>query len=186
MPNITTSIGQYCAVHRLIHKEEYLECDFCNEHKSFINLKYRYYNYGFFRRSYLACDDCHFNLFGPFKLIQVDTMQRAYETIMQVIKDKTGNEDGNAAVDYYEAARIAYTNGQYMKKYLDSKINDISEINKCFRPIWEFTYKIVSGEEKRVRLVNRDPDNLLVSWIPGEEIYCEELKVSNMVVKTSS
>jgi hypothetical protein len=50
-----------------------------------------------------------------------------------------------------EAARIAYTNGQYMRKYLDSKINDIAEINKCFRPIWELTYRIVSGEEKRSR-----------------------------------
>ena len=29
----------------------------------------------------------------------------------------------------------------------------------------------ISGEEeKRVRLVNRDPDNLLVSWISGERI----------------
>lgn len=62
---------------------------------------------------------------------QVDTKQRAYETIMQVIKDKTEEGSGSAAVDYYEAARMAYTNGQYMKKYLDSKINDISEINNA-------------------------------------------------------
>jgi hypothetical protein len=179
MPNIATRIGQYCVVHRLIHKEEYLECDLCNEHKSFINLKYRHYNYGFSRRGYLACDDCHFNLFGPFTLIQVDTIQGAYETIMQVIKDKT--EDRGTAVDYYEAARIAYTNGQYMRKYLDSKINDIAEINKCFRPIWEHTYRIVSGEEKdRVRVVNRDPDNLLVQWVPGGKTLTEiseELRV---------
>lgn len=177
MPNITTRIGQYCTIHRLVHKEEYLECDFCNEHESFINPKYRYYNYGFSRRSHLACDECYFDLFGPFTVIQVDTKQGAYETIMQVIKDRTEEGDGNvAAVDYYEAARIAYTNGQYMKKYLDSKINDIAEINKCFRPIWELTYRIVSGEEKdRVRVVKKDPDNLLVQWIPGGEIYCEKL-----------
>jgi hypothetical protein len=140
---------------------------------SLIIPKYRYYNYyGFSRRSYLACDDCHFNLFGPFKQIQFDTIQRAYETIMHVIKNKTGNEDGRAsAVDYYEAARIASSTEQYMKRYL--------EINKCFTPIWELTYRIVSGEEKdRVKVVKRDPDNLLVLWIPGGEIYCEELRVS--------
>jgi hypothetical protein len=52
------------------------------------------------------------------------------------------------------------------------------EINKTFRPIREFTYKIAGAEEQRVRLVNRDPDNLPVSWIPGGRIYCEELKIA--------
>jgi hypothetical protein len=61
-----------------IFKTRILECDFCNEHKSFINLKYRYYNYGFSRHSYLACDDCHFDLFGPFTLIQVDTIHGVF------------------------------------------------------------------------------------------------------------
>jgi hypothetical protein len=39
MPNITTRLGQYCIVHGYEHKEEYLECDFCNEHKDWICLK---------------------------------------------------------------------------------------------------------------------------------------------------
>jgi len=56
-----------------------------------------------------------------------------------------------------------------MRKYIDSEIKDVDkEINKTFRPIWEFTYKISGVEEKRVRLVNRDPDNLLVSSIQIE------------------
>ena len=52
-----------------------------------------------------------------------------------------------------------------MQKYLDKTIKDVKEINKTFKPIWEFTYKISGGEEERIRLVKRDPDNLLVSWI---------------------
>jgi hypothetical protein len=49
-----------------------------------------------------------------------------------------------------------------MRKFIDWKLN-IGEINKWFRPLWKFTYRIVSGEEmKRVRVVNKDPDNLLV------------------------
>jgi hypothetical protein len=37
------------------------------------------------------------------------------------------------------------------------------EINKVFRPLWTFTYIIVSEEEKkRVKVVSKDPDNLLV------------------------
>jgi hypothetical protein len=60
-----------------------------------------------------------------------------------------------------------------MQKYLDKVIKDVKEINKTFRPIWEFTYKISSGEEANVKLVNRDPNSLLVSWIPDGRIYCK-------------
>ena len=51
------------------------------------------------------------------------------------------------------------------------------EIDKRFRPIWEFTYRIVSGEEKkRVKVVNKDPDNLLVQWVPGGKTVTEILE----------
>ena len=32
-----------------------------------------------------------------------------------------------------------------MKKFIEREIN-IEEINKRFRPLWNFTYRIVSGE----------------------------------------
>ena len=106
MPNIPTQVGQYCISHGYIHEEEYLECDYCNEHKSFINLKYRYYNYGFSKRSYLACMECHDTLFGPFKLGLRDVMERAYESILEVINDRTEKKQGNdTTLDYYEAVR---------------------------------------------------------------------------------
>jgi hypothetical protein len=35
--------------------------------------------------------------------------------------------------------------------------------------------QIVSGEEnERVKVVNKDPYNLLLSWIPSGKIYCED------------
>jgi hypothetical protein len=48
-------------------------------------------------------------------------------------------------------------------------IKDITEINKTFKPIWEFTYKISGGEEEQIRLATRDPDNLIVSWISSTD-----------------
>ena len=58
------------------------------------------------------------------------------------------------------------------KKYYTNK--------QKFRPIWEFTYKIVSGEEwKRVKVVNRDPDNLLVQWVPGGKTITEIFEEMN-------
>ena len=89
MPNIPTRVGRY---HGIIHKDEYLECDFCNEHKDWICLKDRYYNYGFSRRSYLACMECYDTLFGPFKLALVDDKMKAYESIIEVINDRTERE----------------------------------------------------------------------------------------------
>jgi hypothetical protein len=124
MPNIPTRASRYCVFHGKIHKDEYLECDFCNEHKDWICLKERYYNYGFSRRSYLACIECHDTLFGPFKLGQVDIMERAYESILEVINDMT-EKKGYESIDYYEAARIAYNEREYVQKYIDYPIKDI-------------------------------------------------------------
>jgi hypothetical protein len=67
-----------------------------------------------------------------------------------------------------------------MRKYLDSKIRDIAEINKWYRPIWEFTYRMHYEEKKRVKVVSKSPDNLLVQWIHGGMTLTEILK-ANMI-----
>ena len=53
-----------------------------------------------------------------------------------------------------------------MQKYLGKTIKDVKRNKQDIQTIWEFTYKISGAEEERVRVVNRDPDNLFVSWIP--------------------
>jgi hypothetical protein len=57
-------------------------------------------------------------------------MWRAYESIMQVIKDKTEKTGNKITIDYYEAVRIAYTESEYMQKYLDKTIRDVTEIKR--------------------------------------------------------
>jgi hypothetical protein len=124
MPNITSRLGQYCQyciVHGYEHKEEYLVCDFCNEHKDWICSKDRYYNYGFSKRSYLACMECHSNLFGPFRLVDGGIMYRAYESIIDVINERT-EKKGKEKIDYYEAVRIAYKESEYMRDKRDEVV----------------------------------------------------------------
>jgi hypothetical protein len=180
MPNITTKLGRYCSIHRRYHDEEYLECDFCNEHKWSVYFHDRYYNYGFSKCSYHSCNECHDTLFGPFRLGDVLISQRAYEDILEVINDRTDKKEYETTIDLYEAVRIAYTERKYMQKHFEPVIKDITEINKRFRPIWEFTYKIVSGEAKeRVRVIKKDPDNLLVQWVPSGRTVTEILKEMN-------
>jgi hypothetical protein len=123
-------------------------------------------------------------LFGPFKLGRVDDKMKAYESILEVINDSTDKKKKKQAndttIDYYEAVRISYTDGQYMRKYLDSKIRDIAEINKWYKPIWEFTYRMLYEEKKRVKVVNKDPDNLLVSWVPGGMTLAELFEANSV------
>jgi hypothetical protein len=141
MPDIRTKLGRYCAIHKYIHEDEYLVCDFCNEYKWSVYYHNRCYNYGFSKCVYCACNECHDDtLFGLFRPVEVDTTLKAYETIMQVIKDKSEKKEGNK-VDYYEATRIAYKNGYYMRRFIDSeKVKDVDrEINRTFRLIWEFS-----------------------------------------------
>jgi hypothetical protein len=179
MPNITTNLGRYCIIHGYVHEDEYLECDFCNDHNRSVYYHERYYNYGFSKCHYHACIECHDMLFGPFKLGLVDDKVNAYESILEIINDRTEKEENESTIDYYEAVRIAYRDGRYMRKYLDSEI-DIAEINKWYRPIWEFTYRILYEDKKRVKVVNKDPDNLLVSWVPGGMTITEILKELNV------
>jgi hypothetical protein len=176
MPNITSKMGLYCAIHRYYHDDEYLECDFCNEHKWGVYFHDRYYNYGFSKCSYHACHECHDTLFGPFRPVDGLIVDRAYKDILEVINEKTDKKGDDVTVDYYDAARIAYNGREYMRKFIDREIN-VEKINKGFRPLWEFTYKIVNGEEnKRVRVVNKDPNNLLVQWVPGGKTVTEILE----------
>jgi hypothetical protein len=67
-------------------------------------------------------------------------------------------------------SRIVYLkNTQYFIEYFGGdEAGDIchDEINKNFKGLWRLTYRFVN-EEQRIKVVNRDPDNLLVSWVEG-------------------
>jgi hypothetical protein len=62
-----------------------------------------------------------------------------------------------------------------MRKYFDS-LKGINNLNKDNKALWEFTYRILNEEKKRVKVVNRDPDNLLVQWVSGGRTITEILK----------
>ena len=55
-------------------------------------------------------------------------MDRAFESIVDVINDMTEKKWYETTIDYYEAVRIAYTESEYMRTHFDSEIKDIAEI----------------------------------------------------------
>jgi hypothetical protein len=51
--------------------------------------------------------------------------------------------------------------------YICRGVSDMNKIDKNLEALWEFTYSMVNTED-RIKIVNKDPDNLLVSWIPSK------------------
>jgi hypothetical protein len=70
--------------------------------------------------------------------------------------------------------RAYLKNTRYFTEYFRDDNICQDKIDKNFSGLWRLTYRFVN-EEQRVRVVNRDPDNLLVSWMPG--CYTEYSKV---------
>jgi hypothetical protein len=74
--------------------------------------------------------ECHDALFGPFRIVDGGVTDRAYESIIDVINDQKGYE---TTMDYYEAARIDYTESVFMRKHFDipKGINNLNKHNKA-------------------------------------------------------
>jgi FPC/CPF motif-containing protein YcgG len=62
-----------------------------------------------------------------------------------------------------------------MQKHFDSP-KGINNLNKYNKALWKFTYMILHEEKERVKVVNKDPDNLLVQWVHGGKTITEILK----------
>ena len=48
--------------------------------------------------------ECHHTLFGPFRIVNGGDVLRAYESIIDVIDDRT-DKKGYDTIDFYEAAK---------------------------------------------------------------------------------
>ena len=172
--NSSSKLNQYCSIHKYVHKEAYELCDYCLEHKHYLHHRDKYCNYGFSKRNIAICNDCEDSLFGGAgkpRIIIADEPYDMYERICQVIKEHTTTKEGEqqkTTIEYFEAVRIAYLKDiRYFTEYFGCD-DDICQdkINKNFSGLWRLTYRFVN-EEQRIRVVNRDPDNLLVSWVSG-------------------
>ena len=170
----SSKLNQYCSIHKYVHNEAYELCDCCLEHKHYLHHRDKYCNYGFSKHKIAICKGCEDDLFGGggrYRIIIAHEPYDMYERICQVIKEHTTTkEEGEeTTIEYFEAVRIAYLKDtRYFTEYFGSDEGDLTydEINKNFEVLWRLTYRFVN-EEQRVRVVNRDPNNLLVSWVPG-------------------
>lgn len=170
-------------VHTRSEKELWI-CHYCLEHKIIRPLDLFsqpvYYNYGFVKRDILICEDCIQHDRKSFtdmqRIAPVVIIGYAYEAICRVIKVHTtmasNNTNDDNPIDYYQAVRIAYRESQFLRQLLN--IDSHEKIDKDLKTLWPFTYRIMNQEKERIMIINEDPDNLLISWIPRKLTRLEE------------
>ena len=130
-----------------------------------------YYDYGFKVKKYWICADCQIDDDNKTK-IRLPTAYRdfiGYEGLLRIIKELSLSENGNAhSVNFYDAAREAYAKSNSFREYLSDDgrfIVDIHNMDKNYRPLWEFTYRIVNEESRIIINMHHDGD-YDVCWYP--------------------
>lgn len=185
--NNTNQLSEYwchtCEFYHTDSEQDYRNkiCSYCNQHKSYLQLHPRtvYYKYGFCKREVLQCSEYQKEEAGSFKVTHVLTDAKSdsdiYESICQAIEELCSKSGSNHVINYYDAVRAAYLNKtqKLSKEYflmtirdylLGQEIKDVNKIDKNLEVLWPFTYDVVNTEE-RIKIVNKDPDNLVVSWV---------------------
>jgi hypothetical protein len=120
-----------------------------------------YYNYGLSRRRLILCSDCYNNIYGIGRNLPSEIISKAFKRICEAIKKlaKFGPSLGiHNRVNYFEAVQNAFDSNPEVRAYLGE--NCI--IDKNLKGLWSFTYTIINEEGNGIRLMNKDPDNLLL------------------------
>lgn len=185
-------------MHTADSKVDYKKCNYCHQqqHKDkdkdkdndSLTLLTRtvYYNHGFSMRHVSQCRDCQKeemdSLGLTFSLTPATWHNEAYESICDMIKEmcsKPESKSKSDVVNYYDAVKRAYEketfkildqyNPMTIRDYLLAKgVNDVDKIDKNLKALWEFTYMMINNNEDRIAVVNRDPNNLFVSYMDRE------------------
>lgn len=61
-------------------------------------------------------------------------------------------------VNYFDAVKYAYDMNPEVRAYLGENCS----IDKNLRGLWSFTYAIINGRERRIKVLDADPDNLIL------------------------
>jgi hypothetical protein len=143
-------------------------CDYCNEKKSFLIDDVQYYNFGFKKRELSICADCREDKTKGRRLFLTSELlpDLVYEEICSTIRTESERNPCNPSVNFYNAVRLAYRMNGEVKRYLQKRdVKDEIRIDKSVRSLWEYTFKISNNLDGRIRVIDSNPDNFLVTWL---------------------
>jgi hypothetical protein len=172
----------------------YNVCNYCQRLLPRLELHFNtiYYSHGFLKRDVLQCNECIDYEIKARRINKSDNTGYAitpvtweigvYQSICESIKDLCSHKSDHI-VNYYDAVKAAFLkeepkpkpgsvesdrpyNPMPIRDYLlGLDIKDVNKIDKNLEALWPFTYLIVNTKtEKRIKVVNRDQDSLLVIW----------------------
>jgi hypothetical protein len=168
--------------------EGFRRCNYCRRLylRLLLHITTVYYSHGFSKLDVSQCNECIQDDIKARRLNKSENTgytitpatwhEEAYDSICQSIEDMCSHKFDHI-VNYYDAVKAAYLketpkmenqyNPMTIRDYLlGLDIKDVNKINKNLKALWPFTYDLVNTEN-RVKVVNKDADNLLVSWIDG-------------------
>jgi hypothetical protein len=61
-------------------------------------------------------------------------------------------------VSYFDAVKCAFDMNPEVRAYLGENCN----IDKNLKGLWSFTYSIINGRQRGIKVLNADPDNLIL------------------------
>jgi hypothetical protein len=108
-----------------------------------------YYNYGLSRRKMTICTDCYSEIYSNGRNITSEIAASA--TFWDNHRDRQ-------RVNYYIAVQNAFDKNPEVRAYLGENC----KIDKNLKGLWSFTYAIINGQDHGIRVLDKDPDNLLL------------------------
>ncbi len=120
-----------------------------------------YYNYGLSRRKIRLCTNCYSEVYGNGRKISSEIVTKAFIRICETSTNSatvTDNLRNCQRVNYFNAVKCAFDMNSEVRVYLGENCS----IDKNLRGLWSFTYAIINGRERGIKVLNADPDNLVL------------------------
>jgi len=149
--------------HNIMSPHEGIICHYCELKKCpccSYEVNY-YYNFGLSRRKIILCIDCYGEIYGNGRKISSEIVSKAFMSICETITNSasvTKNLRNRQVVNYFDAVKCAFNMNPEVRAYLGENCN----IDKNLRGLWSFTYAIINGRERGIKVLNADPDNLIL------------------------
>jgi hypothetical protein len=148
--------------HEVASPPDDIRCHYCNVKKCpccLLEANY-YYDYGLCRRKIKLCSDCYNGVYGNGRKISSEIVTNAFIRICETITNYSTITINlrNRGVNYFDAVKYAYDMNPEVRTYLGENCS----IDKNLRGLWSFTYAIINGRERGIKVLDADPDNLIL------------------------
>ena len=149
--------------HEIASSPEEIRCHYCDVKKCpccLLEANY-YYDYGLCRRKIKVCGDCYNGVYGNGRRISSEIVTNAFTRICEAIANYstvTIDLRNYRGVNYFDAVKYAYDMNPEVRTYLGENCS----IDKNLRGLWSFTYAIINGGERGIKVLDADPDNLIL------------------------